>query len=90
MSKKKKLRRALKRILCNIEGESPMSFRLCTISESVNGKKSHKMFLKLLDQFGDQDYCMFSSTGDRIAWLKLQIKATKRINVLDNCFSYEI
>ena len=90
MSKKKKLRRALKRILRNIEGDSPVSFRLCNISESVNGKKSHKMFLKLLDQFGDRNYCMFYTTEDRIAWLKLQIKATKMIDKRNNDFCYEI
>ena len=90
MSKKKKLRKSLKRILRDFEGSNCIFTGLCGTSESVNGKRSHKRFLKLIDQFGDRDTYIFSSREDRIAWLKLQIKAAKRINVLDNCFCYEI
>ena len=89
MSKKKKLRRALKRILREVESY-PRFLSLCGASESVNGRRSHKLFMKLLDQFGDRDTFMFSSREDRIAWLKLQIKATKKINKQYSDFCYEI
>ena len=78
MSKKKKLRRALKRILRGFE-DSFMFIGLCATSEVVNSEKSHERFMKLLTQFGDDDTFIFSSKEDRIAWLKLQIKATKKI-----------
>lgn len=89
MSKKKKLRRALKRILREFE-DRPVFTGLCCTSDSVNDKRSHERFLKLLDQFGNRDDFMFSSREDRIAWLKLQIKATKRIRKPESDFWYEI
>ena len=90
MSKKKKLRRVLKRTLREFERSNCIFTGLCGTSESVNGKKSHKRFLKLIDQFGDRDTYIFSSREDRITWLKLQIKATKMIDKRNNDFCYEI
>ena len=78
MSKKKKLRRTLKRILREFEDSSTV-IGLCRTSELVNGEKSHERFMKLLTQFGDDNYFIFENREDRIAWLKLQIKATKKI-----------
>ena len=90
MSKKKKLRKSLKRILCEFERSNCIFTGLCGTSESVNGKQSHKRFLKLLEQFGDRDTYIFSSKQDRIAWLKLQIKATKMIDKRDEIFYDEV
>ena len=89
MSKKKKLRRALKKVLREIEGCSGIR-SLCGASSLVNGKRSHKRFLKLLNQFGDLGGFMFSNKEDRIVWLKLQIKATKKISKQYSDFFYEI